>query len=115
MNEIEQMIRDKIASNLKAELPHFNVSYKGMSLDGPACDPVPVEEPPSARPPSDGWDPEWGMYVTPDDPLRDTPEKAKAYYTNLFDTFPQLAAAFSADVVKASDEDLRAAAELLGA
>ena len=29
-------------------------------------------------------DPEWGMYVTPDDPNRDTPEKARAYYTALF-------------------------------
>ena len=52
-------------------------------------------------------DPEWGMYVTPDDPLRDTAEKARAYYQRLFHQFPNLRP-------QGTVADLDAAAKVLG-
>ena len=72
------------------------------------CDPIkPLVSVPSARPSSIG-DPNWGMYIVPDDPLRDTPEKARLYYTLLFERYPQL------HTTKANARDIDAAAKILG-
>ena len=78
----------------------------------PKCDPIPNDESwQTLRKPSSIGDPEWGMYVTPDDPLRDTPEKARAYYTMLFETFH----IYPRQAAKASSADLSAAAIVLHA
>lgn len=91
-----------------------------LAVQTPAvkCDPAPDDSKwvPPSKTPSTGWDPEWGMYVTPDDPLRDTPEKAQRYYTNLFEQFgimEKFAAVHPDQLAKASPDDLEAAAALL--
>lgn len=60
-------------------------------------------------------DPDWGMYVTPDDPSRDTPEKARNYYERLFKTYPALAPLPPTQAQRASTADIEAAKALLGA
>jgi len=82
------------------------------------CDPVPALsfEPVPVKSGS-GADAEmekngYEMNVVKDDPLRDTPEKAKRYYQVL----AQIMAADARDAMRgASPDDVAAAAELLGA
>lgn len=51
---------------------------------------------------------EWGMHVLPDDPLRDTPEKAERYYRVLF----AMIEGTEAKMQGASSEDIKAAEKL---
>lgn len=85
-------------------------------MEGPACDPTPVVDFVAAPKESSIGDPEWGMYVTPDDPLRDTPEKARRYYEALFNLIEFHPERVNPErIQKASAADIAAAKELLGA
>ena len=109
MNLLSDIVADivarKVEETLKAPLPHLS----------PACYPAPIENfVPTGKESSIG-DPEWGMYVTPDDPLRATPEKARVYYERLFATYPELRGYPVANVKAASEADIAAAARLFRA
>lgn len=93
------------------------VTYQGIDLTpnpGYACDPIPEDTRPLAFKQSSIGDPEWGMYVTPDDPMRDTPAKARVYYEKLFAIMDPWGTS-RATVATASAADLEAAKALLGA
>lgn len=76
----------------------------------PKCDPVPRSAELMTIRVSSIGDPDWGMYVTPDDPLRDTPEKARVYYER---TFAVLARTSDRVMVKSMD-DIDALMRVLG-
>lgn len=82
--------------------------------DTPLCDPAPPDDARTAPKPSSITDFEWGMYVTPDDPARDTPEKARAYYENLFNILAEHNIWY-AHLATASPADAAAVKELFGA